>query len=357
MPRKKKNPIDFDSGLGFEELAERSAVEFGSESSNRTSVEILDRSLPKFGFITDTHFDYKYDSRKDDTLNTLLDKTRQCYRWFKESGCEFVIHGGDLFDRHRIYNFDLISRVREVLMNSGLVTHFIVGQHDLQGYNMDTLPASNLGFLQSICDGRLSLIENEKEVCGYRLVASHVDQNPVERVKSIGKSSGMIPTICICHSLLTDEREAFGTISIDHFRNPNVQLVLSGDLHGGVPFQMKNGIQFYNPGALARTERGLRMPKVGIMWWDGKKFQLDEFYPKCPSCEEIFFWDEDAVSVSETKEDLGSSKKSDDYIKSFQEFHSEAKDIYELLIKIGKKVGVSEEVLDLIKKKKDQQES
>ena len=32
-------------------------------------------AFEKFGFITDTHYDYKYESRKDDTLKTLLDKT------------------------------------------------------------------------------------------------------------------------------------------------------------------------------------------------------------------------------------------------------------------------------------------
>ena len=37
----------------------------------------------KFGFITDTHYDYKYESRKDNTLETLINKTEQCYKWFK----------------------------------------------------------------------------------------------------------------------------------------------------------------------------------------------------------------------------------------------------------------------------------
>ena len=215
----------------------------------------------KFGFITDTHYDYRYECRRDDTLTTLLDKTRQCYDWFKSVGCEFVVHGGDMFDRHRIYNFDLLARVRSTLMASGLRTHFIMGQHDLSGYNTDTLGSSCLGFMDAISDGTLTLIKDAEDIGGYHFVASHVSMDPVKTVRGV-KDSGM-PNVVVCHALLTDQREAFGTVSITHFKNPHVRLVLSGDLHDGVPFQTCNGIQFYNPGAMARDERTTRLPQVG----------------------------------------------------------------------------------------------
>ena len=41
------------------------------------------------------------------------------------------------------------------------------------------------------------------------------------------------------------------------------------------------------------------------------------------------------------------------YIEEFKQFHSESKDIYELLEKIGKAKGIGSEVLELIKKHKD----
>lgn len=303
----------------------------------------------RFGFITDTHYDYKYECRKDDTLATLLDKTRQCYDWFKSRGCEFVIHGGDVFDRHRIYNFDLLSRVRNTLKSSGLKTYFILGQHDLSGYNADTLKASSLGFLDSISDGTMQFIEDELELGGYCFVASHVDMDPVERTR--GVSHHEMPVVMVCHALLTDQREAFGTISIEHFKNPNVQLVLSGDLHDGVPFQKCNNMQFYNPGALARDCKGMRMPKVGMLQWNGSEFELEEFSPRCPKCEDIFFWDEENKTASVSKETV--EEKSMDFIEAFREFHSESKDIYELLDKIGRAKGISESILELIKRHKD----
>ena len=303
----------------------------------------------KFGFITDTHYDYKYESRKDNTLQTLIDKTQQCYKWFKQNGCSYVIHGGDMFDRHRIYNFDLIKKVRRVLKESGLVTYFIMGQHDLQGYNLDTLPASNLGFIEDISDGSLILIKDELDLGDYHFIASHVNADPIETVKGV-KNNDKI-NICVCHALLTDKREAFGTISITHFKNHNVKLILSGDLHDGVEFQTCNNIQFYNPGALSRTTKGMRMPKVGMFEWDGEKFNIEEFIPDCPKCEEIFFW-EDEIKTATVNEEIIETNKMD-FIESFKEFHSSAKNIYELLIKIGEANNINPDVLDLIKQKKD----
>ena len=305
----------------------------------------------KFGFVTDTHYDYKYESRKDDTLKTLLDKTVQAYDWFRERGCEFVIHGGDMFDRHRIYNFELLSKVRNTLKNSGLVTYFIMGQHDLSGYNENTLPASSLGFIDSISDGSLKFLEKEMEIGEYRFVPCHVMQDPVEIVHKVRRSDK--PTICVCHALLTDQREAFGTISITHFKNKNVQLVLSGDLHDGVPFQVCNGMQFYNPGSFARDARTLRLPKVGALQWDGEKFVLEEFEPKCPDAKDIFFWDDEVKTASVIREEEKVKENEASYIAEFQQFHSESKDIYELLDKIGRAKGLRKEVLDLIKQHKD----
>lgn len=310
----------------------------------------------RFGFITDTHYDCKYDCRKDDALSSLIDKTRQCYEWFRQVGCEFVIHGGDVFDRHRIYNFDMMKRVRDVFRSSGLKTYYIMGQHDLSGYNPNTLNASSLGFLDSISDGSLQLIESEIDIGGYHFVASHVNMDPVKSVNEYNVAHDR-PVIFVCHALLTDERDAFGTISITHFKNPCVSLVLSGDLHDGIRLQLCNGIQFYNPGALARDSKGTRMPKAGVLQYDDRynEFLLMEFHPKCKPCDEIFFWNDDSQieTAPVTTPEKKPLKNNYDFIDDFCKFKSESKDIYELLERIGRANGIQDEVLDLIKRHKD----
>ena len=301
----------------------------------------------KFGFITDTHFDYKYESRKDNTLKTLIDKLEQCYAEFVKQGCEFVIHGGDMFDRHRIYNFDLIRDVRNIMKKSGLITYFILGQHDAQGYNKKSMGKSNLGFVSEISDDTLVFIDDYIETSDFVIYASHVSEKDViKRINGIKKQKK--PTICVCHALLTDKREAFGTISITHIKNPNVNLVLSCDLHDGYPLTEINGTQCYNPGAFARTEKGMRLPKVGILTWTGEKFNLDEFYPACPKCEDIFYWEDDIKTAAVNKEVDGVS-----FISAFQEFHDKSTNAFDLLLKIGEKQRVSDEILEMIKVYKD----
>ena len=303
--------------------------------------------METFGIITDTHYDYKYESRKDDTLQTLLSKTEQCYKWFKERGCSFVVHCGDMFDRHIIYNFYMLSQVRKVLKDSGLKTYVILGQHDAQGYNRKTFAKSNLGFLTSVSDGAIEFIEDRVETEDFVFYASHVDEDPVDRVNTIRHENK--PVVCLVHALLTDKREAFGTISIKHFKNPNVQLVLSGDLHDGVPFQKVNNIQFYNPGALARTEKGTRLPKVGKLSWNGTEFDLEEFYPKCPDNKDIFFWEKDNIKVASVKVD-----ESVDFINEFMKFSgNEITNAFDLLLKTGQQKGIDEDVLEMIKIYKD----
>lgn len=302
----------------------------------------------KFGFITDTHFDYKYESRKDNTLETLLDKTRQCYEKFKESGCDFVLHGGDMFDRHRIYNFDLIRGVRKIFKETGLVTYFILGQHDAQGYNRNTLVKSNLGFVSDISDDSLVFVKDRLELSDCILYACHVDEDAVHKINAIKHEDK--PVICMVHSLLTDQKEAFGTISITHIKNPNVNLVLSGDLHDGVPFQTVNNIQFYNPGALARTEKGTRMPKAGILSWNGKTFDCEEFYPKCPANEDIFF--EEKVKTASVNKEVSAIS----FVESLKNFDSVHGNAFDLLEKVGKEQHVSADVMEMIKLYKDRKD-
>jgi hypothetical protein len=105
-------------------------------------------------------------------------------------------------------------------------------------------------------------------------------------------------------------------------------------------------------GALARTEKGMRMPKVGTLQWDGNKFIIEEFTPNCQKCEDIFFWDDDKIKTASVNEERIEENKKD-FIESFKEFHSSSKNIYELLIKIGEANNINPDVIDLIKQKKD----
>ena len=295
----------------------------------------------KFGFLTDTHFSVIRNAfRTDNYHDSVLSKFRQCYKWFADNGVEFVVHGGDVFDKYRSYSFPMISEIRDVIVNSGLTTYFIWGQHDLRGYNRDSSDGSNLAFLRDICDGKLTEVTDALELENCRLVASHVDMEPIQRLEGIEKSDK--PVIVIVHALLYDRGSNFGTIDVHQIRTA-ADVVLSGDLHCGYPQTRVNNTVFYNPGSLARTSREERLPKCCIVELSDGDVAIQEFLPEC---EQFPFPEkEEEIKVDEKKQD------SEEYIEAFEKFKSETKDIFERLEKVGNEFGVDKKILEYIKSK------
>lgn len=302
----------------------------------------------KFGFLTDSHFSIiRNDFRTDNYFESVVSKFLQCYEHFNSSGCEFIVHGGDFFDKYRSYSHLMLLRIRDIIVKSKIPTYFIWGQHDLLGYNRDSSKNSNLEFLKKICDGKLIEIKDHIDVGAAHLYASHVDQNPIEVLKSIS-SRNIKPCIAIVHALLFNGQNNFGTIDFRQFGKIKPILVLSGDLHCGYETTTIGQTTFYNPGALARTEKSERKPKCATITiqplmteWT---IDIQEFYPKC----------ENYPFPKEETPDIKVSNKQDSevYIEAFEKFKSETKDIIERLEKVGDFHKIDKEILEYIKSKR-----
>lgn len=302
----------------------------------------------KFGFLTDTHFSVvRNDFRTDSFFESVISKFSQCYDYFNSSGCEFIIHGGDMFDKYRSYSHPMLLRVRETIVKSKIPTYFIWGQHDLLGYNRESSKNSNLEFLKEICDGKLIEITDHIETGSVYLYASHVDQNPTKVLQGINKRI-LKPTVAIVHALLHNATSNFGTIDICSFGKVKPVLVLSGDLHCGFDYTRINDTVFYNPGSLARTERTERKPKCAIItlqpWMTDWMIDIEEFFPHC---EDYPFPKEETSEVK-----VSDQQDSEEYIEAFEKFKSETKDIIERLEKVGEHHKIDKEVLEYIKSKR-----
>ena len=302
----------------------------------------------RFGFLTDTHFSViRNDFRTDNYFESLISKFQQTYDYFNNSGCEFILHGGDLFDKYRSYSHPMLLRVREVIVKSKIPTYFIWGQHDLLGYNRDSSRNSNLEFLKEICDGKLIEIKECVELDRIRIFASHVDQDPIQTLQSINQKLRK-PSVAIVHALLCNAESNFSSVDIRKFGKIQPSIVLSGDLHSGFTQTELNGTIFYNPGSLARTEKTERKPKAAVIellpWLTDWTVSIREFFPKC---EEFPFPKEDTPEIKVSEE-----QDSEEYIEAFEKFKSETKDIIERLEKVGELHKIDKEVLEYIKSKK-----
>lgn len=311
-----------------------------------------DSDTIRFGYLTDTHLSATRTAfRTDSYLDSVLSKMAQCYRYFNDRHCAFIIHGGDFFDRPKAFSYPMLLRAREIIMGSGIATYFIWGQHDLTGYNRDSAGASSLAFLKEICDGvKLREIPSAIEAAGIRLTACHVDGDPRKFLPALRPAGGM-PQVAVVHALLYDKPSAFDTIDVHEIGECAADVVLSGDLHCGFAPVRLGRTLYYNPGALARTCREERRPRAAVVelrpllgQWEAS---IEEFFPEC---EEYPFPAEDIPApAAEIQQD------SDAYIEAFTAFRAEARDIYERLAKTGKAHGVDPEILAYIDSKRKQE--
>lgn len=301
----------------------------------------------KFGFLTDTHFSVVRNSfRTDGFFESVLSKFKQCYDYFNASGCEFVLHGGDMFDKYRSYSYPMILQIRDVIVKSKIPTYFIWGQHDLMGYNRASSRNSNLEFLQQICDNKLIEIKDFVELKSVYLFASHVDQDCIDVLRGINPRI-IKPVVSVVHALLFNAESSFGTIDVRKIGKIKPVLVLSGDLHSGFEQTEIENTVYYNPGSLARTSREKRKPKAAVIemtpFMNEWSINIKEFFPKC---EEFPFPEAETADIT-----VSDQQDSEEYIEAFEKFKAESTDIIERLEQVGKHHNIDSEVLEYIKSK------
>lgn len=296
----------------------------------------------RFGFVTDTHFSATRNGyRTDDYLESVTGKFSRCYEHFAKMGCEFVLHGGDVFDKPKSQSKQMLLGIRKTIIDAPFNTYYIWGQHDLTGYNRDTGVGSDLHFLTEICDGKLNCIEDHKDICGVHVFASHVFDDPAERLASINPNLRN-PVVCVCHALI-NPKGGMGTVNPRSFGKNGADIVLSGDLHGGFDSERIDGTLYCNPGSLARTSREDRKPAAYVIainrFMSEWTVDLDRFEPECED-----------FPFPEEKEEAATPEafNSDTYIEAFERFKVSSKDIFDRLRLVGEEHGIGKDVIDFI---------
>ena len=307
----------------------------------------------KFGFFTDSHFTMNNESRLDNVFESSLKKTREAMKIFSNNHCKFILFGGDLFDRHREFSFELFKGVFNVFNEFKIPIYYIMGNHDERGYRWQTIDKSNAGFIKDIMPNKFFFIEEKVNLYGINIYACHAGEDILEKSNKIIRDEKGSPNILIAHCLLSDDNN-IGNININKITNSNIDLVLSGDLHYGYKFQQNSsGVYCYNPGSILRLSSvdNKRIPKIGIFelkdFMGGWMPTFKEIELNCLKAEEIFPEKEEKIEVKKDLLIKGS------YIEAFKEFKRNSKDIFEVLEKVGEKNGISKKVLEMIKTYKD----
>ncbi len=220
-------------------------------------------------YFTDTHIrGTNPKNRKDDFPQTLENKLNEIVDIIKGNRIDYVIHGGDLFDRPDI-SISVVSRFSKILKSIMVPLYIISGNHDIFGHNPLTVNRTILGLLNEL--DFLTIINEDQKIIleeGYKRIQltgkpySYDIDTDLERSGYIlkEKAEDVDIAIHIVHGMLLDKPFVKGIpfTLLEDIKNTKADITLSGHYHSGFNTVEIDGKYFINPGALVRITNSLR---------------------------------------------------------------------------------------------------
>lgn len=309
----------------------------------------------KFGFYTDTHLTGRnITSRLDDYSQTILGKIRQCYKYGEENNFDFMLHGGDVFNTHKISSYDLLLELRDIIDSVSFPTYFIVGNHDVYGLSFSYYNKSTLYFMSRICKNFIPIMDSI-ELDELVLYPCHTWNDPEYCIKQ--KQSINKPKVLLVHHLLDCGENSFTNLDTKNFGETDYDLILAGDLHNGFGLHSFGKTSYYNPSSLARTSRTYinNKPKMGVFTLKDKKFELEEFVIDVLNGNQIFK-EELFKNINEDNyEGMNMTEESMELINNFKQIKAKSDSIFSLIDNFIQKENIPQEVINYIYTFKDKE--
>jgi len=286
--------------------------------------------------------------RIDKFSNNLIAKLLEVYQIADDAAVDCALFLGDFFNNHRIFSYEILNDVMDIICDARVTTYAIIGQHDLVGYNEGSYASSTLNFMERHCC-QLKTIRTPTDVGDAILYPCHCYDNflqaferPVSRKKK---------AILAAHHLITDSSKPFKTYLIQDFLPCNYSAVVFGDYHLGMKPSGDDKTLVWSPGALARlaiNEKG-RKVKVGILTAvPGKPVEVEEIELKSAlSGEEVF-----GTSILEGVREQPEMVDASGFVQRIRELEAESTDVFDMIEKAAKQKGIRKEVIDYILKKR-----
>lgn len=248
----------------------------------------------KLLFFTDTHIRASNPrNRIDNFYDSSLKKLEEIRDYANSNKIDYVLHGGDLFDRPDSA-IKPTSEAGKILSSFNMPIYIVAGNHDIFGYNLDTLGRTMLGLLDNFGlvkiipkDGILLEKKDTKVLLLGRDYSSDLDlskNNYIVTGKDIKYEADVI--INIVHGFLTDKPflKQVPHILLGEILETKADITLAGHYHAGFKTQLIDGKYFSNPGALVRISNSMaeinRRPKFLEINIEGKDISIKDVYLK-----------------------------------------------------------------------------
>ncbi len=237
----------------------------------------------KLLFVTDTHIrGTTPQNRMDNFSETIERKLNEIKELVEEYNIDYVLHGGDLFDRPDI-SISITSNFSKILNSFSVPIYIVLGNHDVYGHNPDTVNRSMLGLLDVLDVVRLIKEDEVIYLTKDNIKVQLTGQPYVYNIDHEGHRSNYIVdevsknvdyAIHMVHGMLLNKPfiEGIPYTLIDDIKDTKADITLCGHYHSGFGIINVDGKYFVNPGSLVRITNSLselkRKPKVAIIKLD-----------------------------------------------------------------------------------------
>lgn len=307
----------------------------------------------KLLFFTDTHIrGTTPKNRKDTFIDTIEKKFIEVSDMVEEYNIDFILHGGDLFDRPDV-SISIVSRFAKILNRIKVPLYLISGNHDIYGHNPNTINRTMLGLLDVL--GLINIINaNQKIFLEKNNVKVQLTGQPYvyDIDKPNNKNYYMLQevddnvdfSIHMVHGMLLEKPFIKGVpyTLIDDIKDTLADITLSGHYHAGFKTAKLNGKYFINPGSLVRITNSIkemeRKPHVILIELNDNIYITEVPLKSALPGEQILDRNEIEKSLFKSERML-EFKQTIDAALDFEKM-----DINEVLIEVSSAVGVEEEV-------------
>ena len=207
----------------------------------------------RFLIVGDNHLDSKSPkNRVDNYLETSLMELRETLLIAKACKADYYILLGDVFDRIEVGGI-CRNRVLETLIsNDGepwpFKKYVVMGNHDLNSnpYYLEKSALETLIKAKAVeC-----LSEPVDGLFSFYHYTTKLDSQLNEGILQSDPSK-----IIFLHASITDKPSRFEHVLFDNLEvHKNTKVVCSGHIHSPMESENENGVKFFNPGCLGRTD-------------------------------------------------------------------------------------------------------
>ncbi|MBZ2173816.1 metallophosphoesterase [Schnuerera sp. xch1] len=307
----------------------------------------------KILFFTDTHIrGTTPKNRKDNLTETLEKKLREIGDIVEDYNIDFILHGGDLFDRPDV-SVSIVSKFASILNSFKVPIYIISGNHDVYGHNPNTIGRTMLGLLDAL---KVVRIIKQNEVIylnkagikvqlsgqSYTYDIDHERNRSKYIVKKVSKDVDYI--IHMVHGMLLNKPFIKGIpfTLIDDIKSTEADITLSGHYHSGFGIINIGDKYFVNPGSLIRITNSLneieRIPKIVIL-------DIKDSIDIKTICLETALKGEEVLDRQEIENHIFKTERLFDFKQSIDTaINFEKLEINEILMEVSNAENVSEEV-------------